>query len=76
MAASAITYQRTREMTIDELLLENRIVFMVGEINQASAARTRPSRPSSVARSAVSVRQPAVAGPTNPSDRRSVASTR
>ncbi len=39
MAASAITYQRTREMTIDELLLENRIVFMVGEINQASAAR-------------------------------------
>jgi len=26
-------------MTIDELLLENRIVFLVGEINQASAAR-------------------------------------
>ncbi|MCC6284532.1 MAG: ATP-dependent Clp protease proteolytic subunit [Phycisphaerales bacterium] len=26
-------------MTIDELLLENRIVFMIGEINQGSAAR-------------------------------------
>lgn len=39
MPASAITYQRTREMTIDELLLENRIVFLIGEINQASAAR-------------------------------------
>ncbi len=36
---AAISYQRTREMTIDELLLENRIVFLVGEINQASAAR-------------------------------------
>ncbi len=32
-------YQRTREMTIDELLLENRVVFLVGEINHASAAR-------------------------------------
>jgi len=30
-------YQRYREMTIDELLLENRIVFLVGEINHASA---------------------------------------
>ncbi|HMN95341.1 MAG TPA: ATP-dependent Clp protease proteolytic subunit [Phycisphaerales bacterium] len=36
---NAITYQRTREMTIDELLLENRVVFLVGEINYASAAR-------------------------------------
>src|SRR5690606_3831869 len=27
------------EMTIDELLLENRIVFLIGEINQSSAAR-------------------------------------
>lgn len=35
----SITYQRTREMTIDELLLENRVVFLIGEINQASAAR-------------------------------------
>lgn len=35
----SITYQRTREMTIDELLLENRVVFLFGEINQASAAR-------------------------------------
>ncbi|RMH27004.1 MAG: ATP-dependent Clp protease proteolytic subunit [Planctomycetota bacterium] len=34
-----VHYQRTREMTIDELLLENRVVFLVGEINQASAAR-------------------------------------
>ncbi|MDP7070766.1 MAG: ATP-dependent Clp protease proteolytic subunit [Phycisphaerales bacterium] len=32
-------YQRTREMTLDELLLENRVIFLVGEINQASAAR-------------------------------------
>lgn len=30
-------YQRTREMTIDELLLENRVIFLVGEINHASA---------------------------------------
>jgi len=36
---TSITYQRTREMTIDELLLENRVVFLFGEINQASAAR-------------------------------------
>ncbi len=36
---ASINYQRTREMTIDELLLENRVVFLVGEINQASAAR-------------------------------------
>ena len=35
----SITYQRTREMTIDELLLENRVVFLFGEINQASSAR-------------------------------------
>ena len=33
----SITYQRTREMTIDELLLENRIVFLIGEINHVSA---------------------------------------
>ena len=39
MPAASVNYQRTREMTIDELLLENRIVFLVGEINQASAAR-------------------------------------
>jgi len=39
MPAANVTYQRTREMTIDELLLENRIVFLVGEINHASAAR-------------------------------------
>lgn len=36
---NAVHYQRTREMTIDELLLENRVVFLVGEINHASAAR-------------------------------------
>lgn len=36
---ASVQYQRTREMTIDELLLENRIVFLVGEINHASAAR-------------------------------------
>lgn len=39
MPASAVTYQRTREMTIDELLLENRVVFLIGEINHASSAR-------------------------------------
>jgi ATP-dependent Clp protease protease subunit len=39
MASAGVTYQRTREMTIDELLLENRVVFLIGEINQASAAR-------------------------------------
>ncbi|CAN5817805.1 ATP-dependent Clp protease proteolytic subunit [soil metagenome] len=35
----SISYQRTREMTIDELLLENRVVFLIGEITPASAAR-------------------------------------
>ena len=39
MASASVSYQRTREMTIDELLLENRIVFLIGEINQGSAAR-------------------------------------
>lgn len=36
---AAVQYQRTREMSIDELLLENRVVFLIGEINYASAAR-------------------------------------
>jgi ATP-dependent Clp protease protease subunit len=36
---AAANYQRTREMTIDELMLENRVVFLIGEINYASAAR-------------------------------------
>jgi ATP-dependent Clp protease protease subunit len=35
----AVQIQRTREMTIDELMLENRVVFLVGEINYAVAAR-------------------------------------
>jgi len=35
--APAPGYQRTREMTIDELLLENRVIFLVGEINYGSA---------------------------------------
>jgi ATP-dependent Clp protease protease subunit len=39
MSAMSVQYQRTREMTIDELMLENRVVFLIGEINQASAAR-------------------------------------
>jgi ATP-dependent Clp protease protease subunit len=39
MPSASVSYQRTREMTIDELLLENRIVFLIGEINYASAAR-------------------------------------
>ncbi len=36
---TASAYQRTREMTLDELMLENRVIFLIGEINQASAAR-------------------------------------
>ncbi len=39
MASASVSYQRTREMSIDELLLENRIIFLVGEINHASASR-------------------------------------
>ncbi len=39
MPAASVSYQRTREMTIDELLLENRIVFLIGEINYQSASR-------------------------------------
>ena len=39
MPAAGVSYQRTREMTIDELLLENRVVFLIGEINYSSAAR-------------------------------------
>lgn len=35
--AQAAPYTRYREMTIDELLLENRIIFLVGEINYSSA---------------------------------------
>ncbi len=35
----AVSYQRTREMTIDELLLENGVVFLVGEITPISGAR-------------------------------------
>lgn len=30
-------YQRMREMTLDDMLLENRIVFMIGEINYRMA---------------------------------------
>ncbi len=30
-------YQRWRQMTVDEMLLENRVVFLVGEINYGSA---------------------------------------
>ena len=30
-------YQRTREMTLDDMLLENRIVFMIGEISYRMA---------------------------------------
>ena len=36
---ASVEYKRTREMTIDELLLENRVVFLIGEINHVSAAR-------------------------------------
>ena len=30
-------YQRWRQMTVDEMLLENRVIFLVGEINYSSA---------------------------------------
>jgi len=36
---ASVQYQRTREMSIDELLLENRVVFLLGAINYSSAAR-------------------------------------
>ena len=39
MPAAGVTYQRTREMTIEELLLEHRIVFLVGEIHPGTASR-------------------------------------
>jgi ATP-dependent Clp protease, protease subunit len=32
-------YNRYREMTLEEMLLENRVIFLIGEINHASAAR-------------------------------------
>jgi len=32
------TYQRTREMTLDDMLLENRIIFMIGAISYRLAA--------------------------------------
>jgi len=31
------SYQRTREMTLDDMLLENRIIFMIGEISYGMA---------------------------------------
>lgn len=37
LASTPGGYQRYREMTIDELLLENRVIFLVGEINYVSA---------------------------------------
>ena len=33
----AMEYQRWRQMTVDEMLLENRVVFLVGEIDHATA---------------------------------------
>ena len=33
------SYQRTREMTLDDMLLDNRILFMVGEINYVMASQ-------------------------------------
>jgi ATP-dependent Clp protease protease subunit len=38
MQVRAYPYQRTREMTLDDMLLDNRIVFLIGEINYARAA--------------------------------------
>lgn len=39
MAAPPPGMNRYREMTLEEMLLENRVVFLVGEINHASASR-------------------------------------
>jgi len=36
--AQVPAYQRTREMTLDDLLLENRIIFLIGEISYRLAA--------------------------------------
>lgn len=36
-ARSQGPYQRTREMTLDDMLLENRIIFMIGEISYRMA---------------------------------------
>jgi ATP-dependent Clp protease protease subunit len=33
------SYNRYREMTLEEMLLENRVVFLVGEINHVTASR-------------------------------------
>jgi ATP-dependent Clp protease, protease subunit len=33
----ATDYQRYREMTVDQMLLENRVIFLVGEINHISS---------------------------------------
>jgi len=38
MQVRSYPYQRTREMTLDDMLLDNRIVFLIGEINYARAA--------------------------------------
>jgi ATP-dependent Clp protease protease subunit len=37
MQVRSYPYQRTREMTLDDMLLDNRIVFLIGEINYARA---------------------------------------
>ena len=41
-----VQYQRTREMTIDDLLLENRIVFLIGEISYRLASEVIMVHPS------------------------------
>jgi len=38
MQVRSSSYQRIREMTLDDMLLDNRIVFLIGEINYARAA--------------------------------------
>jgi ATP-dependent Clp protease protease subunit len=38
-AGGGAGYNRYREMTLEEMLLENRVVFLVGEINHVSASR-------------------------------------
>ena len=37
MRSQGRSYQMTREMTLDEMLLDNRILFMIGEINYRMA---------------------------------------
>ena len=42
-AQQAPPYQRYREMSIEDMLLENRIIFLAGPINERTASMVRPT---------------------------------